>query len=280
MKHVTTPSRPARTALQALLFTLVCLFTSTLLGSCSKDDDQPLKFDDVTLYAGNTQTIDNAKGLTWTSSNDLIATLKDGKLEAKLVGKATLTSSAGSFSVTVLPVHTLFTEPCLDFGIPRSAARSRMERYFEFLESSGNTDFYEGKGIVYLYGCHFENNLLKMSIATFKLSYASDLTDYLLERYIPIAVDKDKGTAGFVNPQKDMMVVYWLGYPKISFVSILYAPIDDSSSSSATSRSIKRRMEQLTPALPQPAATLTPEAKAERQALFTRLSSQLKPLAE
>ena len=49
-----------------ILLSLIALIVSTV-SSCSKDDDDNLKFQDVSITAGSTKALSTGKDLKWTS---------------------------------------------------------------------------------------------------------------------------------------------------------------------------------------------------------------------
>ena len=222
----------------ALLLTAVA---SIMLTPCSKGDDEPkYKFTDVTIAAGQTKTIANALGLSWTSSNSLIAKMEGDVLTAVHVGSATLISAKGSFGVTVKPTSTLYVDPYLAFGAQLATVKSWMSANITAatLEASSGTSslLYSCTGSgASVYGYYFGDSGLNMANVMLKLSYSDELVDFLTERYVTVTVDKEKQYIGLVSPQKDILIVLEpYKVSKTTVWNVIYAPYTASSSTSAS----------------------------------------------
>ena len=89
-----------------LLLSMLALVVG-VFSSCSSDDDNSPKFNDVTLIAGSTQQIANSDGINWKSENDLIAEVENGTIKAYRVGEVRVASDKGSFIVKSLTHNKL-----------------------------------------------------------------------------------------------------------------------------------------------------------------------------
>lgn len=219
------------------VFTLVALL---ILTSCGNDDEPDAKFDDVTLTYENTYTIPNGNGIVWESSNDLIASVSGNTIKAEHVGEATISSEIGSFKVTVQASLNSFKEPCFDFGTSKSNIKSFMNSYsgVSLYKEDATTLSYSGSlnQLVILLTYMFENSKLSSSGIALNSNYITvdTMSKFLLERYIPLAVDESDNSFYFINPQKNMAVAMQLSYVSNTIVYIVvYTKLDSTSTRSS-----------------------------------------------
>lgn len=193
-----------------------------VFSSCSSDDDDSPKFNDVILIAGSTQQIANSNGINWKSENDLIAEVENGTIKAYRVGEIRIASEKGSFIVKVTPQYSYYTEPYLNFGATIQSVKKQMKGYSLISEDS-ELLLYKGTGYTsgYLYG--FENSALKYSYILTSSSYATEVANWTAERYV--YVTKTDDYIGLITPDKKILVVvmpmkvgsswyYTIGYQK------------------------------------------------------------------
>ncbi len=190
---------------------LISLAFFALIGcvaaSCSKDDDEAIKFKDVTIPAGSTLDMSEGKNLTWTSTNDYIATISDGTIDAKRVGDVTMKSSQGSFKVEVTPKYNYYTEPYLNFGASKESVKQVMKD-FTLVKETDTALVYEGTGYTTLIMYTFENEALETSCIMTGSAYSSLLANWTVERYIYVTtsdnyigmISVDKKTAIVISP--------------------------------------------------------------------------------
>lgn len=109
-----------------LFFLLACFTLSIVFISCGGDDDDSPRFQDVTLSHGVSYTIIEGSDVTWTSSNELVAYVDGNKVTGICIGEAIISSSKGSFKVTVSPQYNNVTLPSMNFGASISTIKSEM----------------------------------------------------------------------------------------------------------------------------------------------------------
>lgn len=187
--------------------------TLTACGGDDKDDEPQVKFKDVTLKFEETYTIPNGKNVTWTSSNQYIASVDGDVITAERVGEAIISSDKGTFKVTVEPTTYVFDEPCLTWGASAITVKSFMsskistcslvEEDAESLAFANST-----KSKVYLYG--LENGQLHSSSVGILATYVSAeaMVQSLIERYVP--VDKYSDMYFFLTPDKKNLLAFSL----------------------------------------------------------------------
>jgi len=207
------------------LYALVCviLCSSALLVSCGSDDDDK-KFDDVILTAGQSYTIPSGSSISWTSSNELIAKVSNGVVSALRVGEVKITSSEGSFKVTVNASLDLYREPYLQFGASKSSVKSYMSGY-TLSDEDDEALIYDGKGIEAYQLYTFKNSAMNAAAVIVYVSAVStsDLATYLSERYVYLGTTSDSEimmlksidekvvigvTAKYLNKKPIYMILY------------------------------------------------------------------------
>ncbi len=183
--------------------------------SCDKDKkDEPYTYKDITLFAGESATIQNGETLAWTSSNEAIASVSNGTVQAERVGEATISSGSNSFKVTVKGKYDLYEMPCLSWGASMSTVKDFMFDY-SLYNSTSTGLVYEGKnykGAKYAdyYMYLFENNQLTYPAVLVSSDHTSILGDYLAERYIYVTSTDDY--IGMVSVNSDMLITVTVEY--------------------------------------------------------------------
>lgn len=199
------------------VFSLTLLLAaSCVLTSCG-DDDEPgnekLSQTSYLLHHDTTRSIEgkNVSNLAWRSDNEFVATVKNGEITGQLVGSTTIRAKDLSIKAEVLPRYHIYEEPCLDWGASKASIKSKY----------GSPYTEDATGLVYktantnapIMSFVFTNGRLSTCGVVCKISTASQLVDFLLERYVPIQVNANKYTASLVhcygkinNPQVDFGV--------------------------------------------------------------------------
>lgn len=164
------------------LLLTVALFSTVTFTSCSDDDDGSTNLTDKTMVAGTTQDIGNE---TWVSSNKYIASVSNGTLTANRVGTAAISSSKGSFNVTVTPKYNLYEEPLTDWDATPNDVSAYMEgeNYSIYGENNQGITYY-GKDDESYIGYVFTNGKLETSFVLLTYNSVDQLGDFLEERYV------------------------------------------------------------------------------------------------
>lgn len=212
------------------------MITILAVSSCGNDDEPTTKFNDITLSCGDSYSIPAGAGLSWTSSNELVASVTGNNVTAEHVGKATISSNKGSFKVTVTSTTSAYKEPCLIWGANKNTVKSFMNNYngVTLYKDETSSITYSGTvtQTVLMVMYTFDNNKLKDSGVALNSTFVSTntLTDFLTERYIPVSTDASKYRFYFINPDKGMAVVLQLTTVSNNVVyMIVYTPVDLSS---------------------------------------------------
>lgn len=216
---------------------LLTIALSCVLCACGGEDDEPaVKFSDKSLSYGETYAIPNGNKTEWTSSNDLIASVSGSTVKAERVGEVTISSKKGSFKVTVTPNTYVYTEPCLKWGSNKSTVRSYMNNITSVYvnEDNSTTLTYYGSGKVILYTYSFENSGLKSAGVALDGDYVDvdAMSDFMIERYVPIKIDESNYTVYFVSPDEKTFVGMQLKtYGRTIAYLISFVPTSSSSRS-------------------------------------------------
>lgn len=204
-----------------ILLSLIALIVSTV-SSCSKDDDDNLKFQDVSITAGSTMTLSTGKDLKWTSENNYIATISNGEIEAKRVGEVKMASDKGTFKVKVTPQYSYFNEPYMQFDASKQSVKNAMKSY-SLIGETDDALLYQGNGYTTYIMYSFENSKLKYSYIMTKSTYSTQVANWTAERYIYVTdtsdyigmISVDKKTLVFISPMKlNNSWYYTIGYAK------------------------------------------------------------------
>lgn len=196
------------------VFSLMLLFATLLtFMSCGDEpDNTKLSKTDYSMFHGDTQVIEgvNLTDIVWDSENEFVATVGKNAISGQYVGKTTVRSVAKklAFTVEVKPVYNIYEEPCLRWGASRAYIKAKYgtpqsEDFNSVIYKTANPN---APIMIFM----FENDMLSSSGVVCKVSAASQLADFLLERYVPVEVDINNYTATLLhchgkisNPQID-----------------------------------------------------------------------------
>lgn len=158
-------------------------------------------------------------------ATDTDARIRDdfGKVTANRVGKTTIWANDESCEVEVTPRYKTYMEPCMDWGASESEVTDFMNGYGN-LGKNGNTLGFsdQDNGIVYMYV--FENNSLSSSAIGAKFSSkGEEITNFLLERYVPITIDDSSYIVYMTNIDKTIGVVVSINASS-GLMMVLYTP--------------------------------------------------------
>lgn len=146
----------------ALLLGSICVFAQT---TATNNDPK-----EIELFRGDTVTyeVSGGYGVKWSSSNDYIATVKNGMIVGVHIGTAIITmTSVGAptsyFIVKVKPKYSLYDDPILDYGISRQELiRKETHRLLSVISDTLDLAYdysHEDYKTLMLY--HFENDSLQ-----------------------------------------------------------------------------------------------------------------------
>jgi hypothetical protein len=169
---------------------LIILFS---MAGCKKEEVLSLNTTEITLKPNQTFNLvvsPDASGCVFRSENNNIAeAYSSGLIEARLVGKTSIVvtnTDKGYYAyckVTVIPEYTMYRDPCLDFGKPKSNIKS-----YETRQIAGETDstiLYSGENsnidsLIY----SFEKSAYTNCICGIPANQSSLLENYMAERYV------------------------------------------------------------------------------------------------
>ncbi|MDE6007379.1 MAG: hypothetical protein K2G67_07485 [Muribaculaceae bacterium] len=218
------------------ILTLFAILSCFILPSCGGDDDEPdYKYQDVVLNCNATYEIPNAGDVEWSSSNEFIASVTGNIVTAERVGEVIISSSRGSFKLTVNATSHVFNEPCIQWGASKSTVKSFMKNATPYEETSTSLN-YKGTGAQLLTSYSFESDKLKSSGVGLDGDYVNSdaIVTFMLERYIPLKVDQTNYSFYFCTPDEKTGILMSLRTSGRTIIYlIVYVPLTDSKSRSS-----------------------------------------------
>lgn len=185
----------------SILFPLISVALS--FSSCSNDDNSSLSQLDkteVTLYVEETSNLTYSGGdCIWTSDNPLIASVENGVITANHVGETMIHANDAVCKVTVKSNYTKYYDPYTNWGKEKDLVKQYMKNY-ELQSETDDRLTYQGDNSVLLYTYVFDNGKLNACGFAVDSSDSNYMTNYLLERYIPVANEGNLYT--FISPDK------------------------------------------------------------------------------
>lgn len=208
------------------LFIALTLVLSMFVYSCSDDKNEPqspspstLNKNNLSLLTGETERLiysgDNA---TWASSEPLIASVNSsGVVTANRIGTAIIRANITGCTVNVRPRYTMYKEPVRSWGCSQSEVANKMSGY-ELYQSSATQLTYKSTDKVFAYIYTFTNDKLTGSSMGIYLRNATNLVDFINERYVFTEEDTDalyllsidKKTSGAIFLSSNMATVVYL----------------------------------------------------------------------
>lgn len=228
------------------LFSLMLLLaTMVVFTACGGDDDEPdntnLSKTTYSMYHEDTQTIEgtNLTDIVWEPENEFVAVVENGAITGQYVGKTIVKSSTKNlmFTVEVKPRYHTYEEPLLDWNATMTSIKSKYgtpesENATSLLYKTSNANV---PYMLYV----FKNGKLYTCGVVSKITIASQLVDFLLERYIPIQVDVNNYQATLIHcygslsdPQTDYGIAMQYN-SSMGGILVAYTSIDNSKSRSA-----------------------------------------------
>ena len=201
----------------------VLLIISSMTG-CKEEEVLSLNTTEITLKPDQTFNLvvsPDASGCVFKSGNDNIAEVySSGLIEARLVGETDITvtnTDKGYYArckVTVTPEYTMYREPYLDFGKPKSNIKSYETR--QIADENDSTILYSGENqyidsIMY----SFKNQIYTSSICMIPSSQSGQLVNYLTERYVYFGTLDVGTTARLTTDGKTYVVTQYYSSSRI-----------------------------------------------------------------
>lgn len=237
------------TAVMVITFIVAISFTS-----CSKDDPIVLSNPSATiiLHRNDEQAVSLKSGdnISWSSNNEFVATVEDGKVTGKHVGSTTIVAqndeSRIEVPVTVTPAYFLYDDPIIEFGLTKKTllARETHELISEVTDSTDLLYNYSKGEYAFLTGYDLDDSekLIhtivlgnKKDEGAFNNDELKEIAYYFAERFAYIGDDED-GYGIFINDtnlSKVTMGVH-LGISKKGSLQAIYAPATVSITGSIT----------------------------------------------
>lgn len=220
-----------------ILCSMVVVLFTALVGCSSNDDDFSISSPkSIEILSNETSliTCSDTKAV-YSSKDEYIATVSEnGLISAKRIGETYIdVNGQKSIKVTVKPLITSFTEPQLLFGATKDEVYSKVGTNYStsndygigYITTSGRV-----KGYVYL----MEDGKVTAVCMLVSTIYIENLTNFLLERYMPATFSEENYTAIFINAlslEKTTIVIGEQVY-STSLMNVIYMPYDHKTSKS------------------------------------------------
>lgn len=135
------------------------------------------------------------KGGSWSSDNDFIATVENGKVTAKHVGSTNITytkdGSTAVCQVTVSPIYTNFTFPVMNWGASKAGVKAEVPASLTLYQDSDDTLAYTTGGGMPFYVYSFVNAALASSSISLNISEDDAFTAFYEQYFYYIKDDED-----------------------------------------------------------------------------------------
>lgn len=234
------------------------------IASCGDDDPTDITLDatSITLDYGTDKALTaSEKNCTWGSDNEFVATVdKDGKVEAKHVGTATITvtkdGASASCKVTVVPTNTNFTLPILNWGASvatvKDAVPSSLTLYSENNDEGATYLSYitsaNASGMP-IYGYGFVNDALFVSSFSVSPDMDNNLNLYgFLEQYYEEYETTEEDSIIFLdgNNRTDANLQVEYDYdPDKEIVFVSFLPIEHTKANAANNKEGAKKLKAI-----------------------------------
>ena len=217
--------------MKRFLFYVTAIVALTLFAACSKNDGDDLKITssrNVELTSKNTSQIECSDSkATYASENEYVATVSaTGLITAKRIGETYIdVNGQKSVKVSVTPAHTDFTEPQLLFGATKDEVLAKVGTNYILSDEDGvayMTSNIRIKGYLYI----LTDGKVSSVVMMVNSDYLNSLTDFLLERYIPITISEEDYTALYANGLTADKITMLIGEQiySASIINVFYMP--------------------------------------------------------
>lgn len=240
------------------LFLAVLAAATIVLSGCGKEDDVDnsilLTSSNQTLFYDDEFQIDATSSLpiTYTSEDEYHAKVSaSGLVTAGRVGETNIVLSNGKdtkkIKITVRPESNLYPEPELTFGMTRAAVKSKLGTPDAETDAGLGWNNYSTNAP--LLACVFdEADKLEAYSVMVKTAYASNLADFLLERYVPAALPDDEDIiAIFLNglDTETANRAVFLRFYNVSYLMVMYTPFPPDTRAATSYSDIMKSIDEL-----------------------------------
>lgn len=210
----------------SLMLLSVALSLSFMACSSDEDDGRKLNQSELSLIAGQSVKLVYDGGCTWKSEEPLIAEVdNNGNVTANRVGETIIWANDEKCKIRVSPKYNTYMEPCIKWNASESEVIDFMKGY-QYLGKNDNTLSFidDDKNFAYVY--IFKNNLLSSSaIATNILSYGEEVSNFLLERYVVVNVDKTNNICYLASIDMTIAVLVYFE-SNDGLMTVIYLPFN------------------------------------------------------
>lgn len=167
---------------------LLSLSTLLIASACSKSEDDKSSLDKTSITLNRDKTIQlnvstGNNSVNWSSQDEYIASVSEsGLVTGNRIGKTIVTANDLKCEVIVDPIYRLYEEPILDWTMTKSQIVSKLGNPYSSTSTSVIYETNNSKAPLVLYSFD-TNGKLKGSYISVLPYYATECSDFLLERY-------------------------------------------------------------------------------------------------
>lgn len=225
------------------LFYVTAIVSLILFAACSKDDSNDLVITsskEVGLTSQETSQIKcSDPKATYASEDEFVATVSEtGLITAKRIGETYIDiNGKKSVKVTIRPVYTQFVEPQFLFGATKEDVYSKVGTNYYSSDDTG-ISYIPSSGKVKYYSYLLKDGKVSSVGMIVSTDDLESITNFLLERYVPISLEEEDYTAVLANAlteDKITMLVAEKIY-SVSYIFVVYLPYSSSASRSSIER--------------------------------------------
>lgn len=204
----------------------------TFIGCSGDDNENKIDTTPISLYVGDSEKIEMDFVPTKTvSENDFIAKVeKDGTIEGEHVGATNIViDDKYTISVEVKGKVTTYDDPITKWGCNSSYIKENQKQGTWSTTSDKETLVYENCGKADLLMYMMEGNKLTSVGVAIESKYASEMGEYLAERYFMIPYDLGDYTIGGIDAYeaKNAKTFVAIRVYSIKYLMVLYIPYNE-----------------------------------------------------
>lgn len=186
----------------------ILIATAAIASGCSSASKKlTLNTYKIFLNAEETYQLEaSEETVLWAAKDSFVAEVsKSGLVTGNHIGKTNIIVSnddkATSCDVVVTPKYNTYKEPITDWGVtPDYVRKNETRKFWKEINDDYYGLAYKGENdAVYFIAYMFENDKLICSGVVVRLSYALEASYFLLERYLPSAMDSNNYTFYFLD---------------------------------------------------------------------------------
>lgn len=217
--------------MKKILFLLVMVLPVLVFTSCSDDDNEGVNTKKISLFVGDEKKIESAvvPNSVFSENNFIAEVEDDGTVIGKHVGQTIISiNEKYNIPVEIKGKYTTYDDPILNWGCSADYIIKNQKQgtlNSQNATSITYTNCGKAQSAVYL----FEEGKLVSAGFVLRSSLASEIGDFLDERYLMIPYDLGDYTIAGINSYKleNASNIVFVKVYNVSTIMVLYAPYDN-----------------------------------------------------